>query len=79
MTHPPVGAAAPAFSLPGDDGGTLSLADFTRRKLVLYGKTFMGIARTTFLMGPDGKIGRIWTKENADGHAEDVLGAAKSL
>ena len=155
MTPPAAGAAAPAFSLPRDNGGTVSLADFAGRKLVLYfypradtpgctreaiafsqlasafaaadtailgvsadpvaaqsafktkyrlsiplasdekhkmltaygvwgeksmyGRTFMGVARTTFLIGPDGKIAHVWVKVKVDGHAEEVLAAAKSL
>jgi peroxiredoxin Q/BCP len=149
------GHEAPDFTLPRDGGGTVSLADFRNRKLVLYfypradtpgctreaqafsaldrdfaetntsilgvsadpiprqdafkakydltialasdethrmleaygvwgeksmyGKTFMGIARMTFLIGPDGKIARIWPKVKVDGHAEQVLAAAKAL
>jgi thioredoxin-dependent peroxiredoxin len=155
MTHLATGARAPAFSLPRDGGGAVSLADYASKKLVLYfypradtpgctreaqefsalegdfaaagtailgvsadpvpaqdafkakyrlsiplasdeahdmlnaygvwgeksmyGKTFMGVIRTTFLIGPDGKIARIWTKVKVDGHAEDVLAAAKTL
>jgi thioredoxin-dependent peroxiredoxin len=45
----------------------------------MYGKTFMGIVRTTFLIGTDGKIARVWSKVKVDGHAEEVLAAAKSL
>jgi peroxiredoxin Q/BCP len=45
----------------------------------MYGRTFMGISRTTFLIGPDGKILRIWPNVKVDGHAEEVLAAAKSL
>ena len=40
-----------------------------------YGKTYMGIARTTYLIGPDGKVERRWDKVKVNGHAEDVLGA----
>ena len=155
MTHLATDARAPAFSLPRDGGGAVSLADYADKKLVLYfypradtpgctreaqefsalegdfaaagtailgvsadpvpaqdafkakyrlsiplasdeahemlnaygvwgeksmyGKTFMGVIRTTFLIGPDGKIARIWTKVKVDGHAEDVLAAAKTL
>jgi thioredoxin-dependent peroxiredoxin len=155
MTHPAVGARAPAFSLPRDGGDTISLKDFAGKALVLYfypradtpgctreaqafsqlasdfaaantavvgvsadpvkaqdafkakyrlaiplasdethdmleaygvwgeksmyGRTFMGIVRTTFLIGPDGKIARVWTNVKVDGHAEAVLAAAKSL
>jgi len=149
------GMKAPAFTLPRDGGGTISLADFAGRKLVLYfypradtpgctkeaidfsrlkagfgkagaevlgvsadpmpaqnkfkakhklsialasdekhrmleaygvwqeksmyGRKFMGIARATFLIGPDGRIAQIWPKVSVAGHAEDVLAAAKSL
>lgn len=149
------GAKAPAFTLPRDDGDTLSLADFAGQKLVLYfypradtpgctkeaiafsklkaafakagtaivgvsadpvkaqdafkakhklgfalasdethrmlhdygvwqqksmyGRKFMGIARTTFLIGPDGRIANVWHNVKVDGHAEAVLAAAKTL
>ena len=149
------GAKAPPFSLPRDDGGTISLKDFAGRKLVLYfypradtsgctkeaidfsrlraqfsragadilgvsadpvpalhafkakhslaitlgsdqqrrmlqaygvwqekslyGRKFMGIVRTTFLIGPDQRIARIWPKVSVTGHAEEVLAAVKAL
>jgi peroxiredoxin Q/BCP len=155
MTHLAPTAPAPAFTLPRDGGGTVSLADYKGKKLVLYfypradtpgctreaqafsalapafaaagaavlgvsadpvaaqdafkakhrlaiplasdekhkmleaygvwgkksmyGKTFMGIIRMTFLIGPDGRIARIWPKVKVDGHAEEVLAAAKAL
>jgi thioredoxin-dependent peroxiredoxin len=41
----------------------------------LYGRKFMGVARTTYLIGPDGKIARRWDKVKVDGHAEEVLAA----
>jgi peroxiredoxin Q/BCP len=149
------GAKAPAFTLPRDGGGTVSLSDFKGRKLVvyfypradtpgctresiefsklrpqfakagtdilgvsgdpvkaqdafkkkhklkldllsdethkmleaygawgkksMYGKTFLGIIRSTVLIGPDGRIARIWPKVKVDGHAEAVLEAARAL
>jgi peroxiredoxin Q/BCP len=150
-----VGSKAPAFGLARDGGGTVSLADFKGRKLVIYfypkadtsgctreaidfsrlcpefqkagtdilgvsadpvaaqdrfkkkhdlgiallsdeahamleaygvwgkksmyGRTFMGIVRTTFLIGADGRIARIWPRVKVDGHAGAVLAAAKAL
>jgi peroxiredoxin Q/BCP len=150
-----VGQLAPVFTLPRDGGGTVSLADFKGRKLVLYfypradtpgctreamdfsklrsefakadtdvlgvsadpvaaqdafkkkhrltisllsdethrmleaygtwgkksmyGKTFMGILRVTFLIGPDRRIAHIWPKVKVDGHAAEVLEVAKAL
>lgn len=149
------GAKAPPFNLPRDGGGTVSLADFAGRKLVLYfypranttgctkeaidftrlkaaferagadilgvsadpvaaqdafkrkhklaitlgsdethkmltaygvwqqkslyGRKFFGIVRTTFLIGPDGRIAQVWPKVAVAGHAEEVLAAAKAL
>jgi peroxiredoxin Q/BCP len=154
---PPVltpGAKAPAFSLPRDGGGSISLADFRGRKLVLffypradtpgctreaqafsallpafekagtavigvsadpvkaqdkfkvkynlaiplasdethemleaygawgeksmYGRTYLGVTRTTFLLDAQSRILRVWPKVSVDGHAEEVLEAAKA-
>src|ERR1700739_1976895 len=48
-------------------------------KKSMYGKTFMGILRTTVLVGRDGRIAQIWPKVKVDGHAAEVLEAAKAL
>jgi peroxiredoxin Q/BCP len=45
----------------------------------MYGRTFMGVLRNTYLIGPDGKIACIWEKVKVAGHAEAVLAAAKAL
>ena len=45
----------------------------------MYGKQYMGIERSTFLIGADGKIARIWRKVKVPGHVEDVLDAVKAL
>jgi thioredoxin-dependent peroxiredoxin len=39
----------------------------------LYGKKMVGVIRSTFLVGPDGKVQRAWYNVRADGHAEKVL------
>lgn len=44
----------------------------------MYGRTFMGIVRTTFLIDENGRIVRIWRNVRVDGHAEDVLAAARA-
>ena len=41
-----------------------------------YGRTYMGIARTTYLIGPDGKVAQRWDNVKVDGHADEVLAAA---
>lgn len=45
----------------------------------MYGKKYMGVERSTFLIGPDGRIARSWIKVKVPGHAEEVLEAARSL
>jgi thioredoxin-dependent peroxiredoxin len=40
-----------------------------------YGKKYMGIARTTYLIGPDGKVQKRWDNVKVDGHADEVLAA----
>ena len=44
----------------------------------MYGRKFLGIIRTTVLVGPDGKILRIWRNVKVEGHAEEVLAAVRS-
>ena len=39
----------------------------------MYGRTYMGIQRATFIINADGKIGQVWPKVKVAGHAEDVL------
>lgn len=153
MSHPVVGDTAPAFTLPRDGGGEVSLSDFAGKKVVLYfypkddtpgctkeaigftdmvaefdaagtiilgvskdsikkhdkfvakhdlkiallsdeegdvcerygtwveksmyGKTYMGIERATYLIGADGKIAEVWRKVKVPGHVEAVLEAAR--
>jgi peroxiredoxin Q/BCP len=45
----------------------------------MYGRTFQGIVRTTVLIDADGRIAKIWRQVKVDGHAEEVLAAARSL
>ncbi|ETW14605.1 bacterioferritin comigratory protein [Roseivivax marinus] len=45
----------------------------------MYGKTFMGIERSTVLVGKDGTIVQAWPKVKVPGHAEEVLEAARAL
>ncbi|QPF88758.1 peroxiredoxin [Bradyrhizobium commune] len=45
----------------------------------MYGKSFLGILRTTVLIGSDGNVARVWRNVRVDGHADEVLAAATSL
>ena len=44
----------------------------------MYGRTFLGVLRTTVLIGADGKIIRVWRNVKVDGHADEVLAAAQA-
>ena len=44
-----------------------------------YGRTYMGITRTTFLIGADGKVARVWNKVKVKDHADEVLTATRDL
>ncbi|MBV1692882.1 MAG: thioredoxin-dependent thiol peroxidase [Hyphomicrobiales bacterium] len=45
----------------------------------MYGRKYMGVERTTFLVDPKGKLHRIWHKVKVPGHAEEVLEAVRAL
>ncbi|MGE3887034.1 MAG: thioredoxin-dependent thiol peroxidase [Vicinamibacterales bacterium] len=45
----------------------------------MYGRKYMGVARVTYLIGPDGKVARRWDAVKVQGHAEDVLRAVTEL
>jgi thioredoxin-dependent peroxiredoxin len=45
----------------------------------MYGKTFLGVLRTTVLVGADGRVARVWRHVKVDGHADVVLAAAREL
>ncbi len=49
------------------------------REKNMYGKKSMGIQRSTFLIGPDGKVAHVWKRVKVDGHDEQVLAALAEL
>jgi peroxiredoxin Q/BCP len=59
--------------LASDEARTTLEAYGVWKEKSLYGRKYMGVERTTFLIGPDGRIAKIWSKVKVDGHAEDVL------
>lgn len=71
------GLAAPLASDAEQGGLSDALGIWTEKQN--YGRTYMGMVRTTYLVGPDGKIARVWDKVRVKGHAEEVLAAAKAL
>ncbi|MBS0979370.1 MULTISPECIES: thioredoxin-dependent thiol peroxidase [Acetobacter] len=68
-----------AFPLASDADGQVTEAYGTWVEKSLYGKTYMGIERTTFLINAEGKIARIWHKVKVDGHADAVVEAVSAL
>ena len=62
-----------------DEHGTASEDFGVWKEKSMYGKKFMGIERSTFLIDAEGRIAREWRKVKVPGHAEEVLEAAKAL
>jgi peroxiredoxin Q/BCP len=70
------GLVVPLVSDSETDGLSDALGVWTKKSM--YGRTYMGMERTTFLIGADGKIARVWRKVKVKGHADEVLAAAKA-
>lgn len=64
-------------TLASDEDGTVCEKYGVWVEKKMYGKTYMGIQRATFLIGPDSKIKQVWPKVKVAAHAEDVLAAIK--
>ena len=65
------------FTLLADEEKKVANAYGVIKEKNMYGKKVKGIARTTFLIGPDGKITRIFENVKPEGHAQEVLAALK--
>jgi thioredoxin-dependent peroxiredoxin len=63
------------YSLVADEDHAIASAYGVWKEKSMYGKKYMGIERSTFVVGPDGKINKIFRKVKAAGHAEEVLAA----
>lgn len=68
-----------AIALATDPGLDMLRAYGVWAEKSLYGRKFMGIVRTTFLIDADGRIAQVWRKVRVPGHAEAVLAATKAL
>jgi thioredoxin-dependent peroxiredoxin len=62
-----------------DESGAVCEAFGVWREKSMYGRTFMGIERSTFLIAPDGTVARIWRGVKVPGHVDEVLEAARSI
>lgn len=68
-----------AVMLVSDEAGDVCEAFGTWIEKSMYGRSYMGIARATFLIGADGKILRVWPAVKVKGHATEVLEAVNAL
>jgi thioredoxin-dependent peroxiredoxin len=71
------GLTAPLASDAEEGGLSDALGVWAEKQM--YGKSYMGMVRATYLVDSQGTIARIWDKVKVAGHAEDVLAAAKAL
>jgi peroxiredoxin Q/BCP len=67
------------FPLASDAEQTVAAAYGTWVEKSMYGKKYMGMERSSFLVGADGRIAKIWRKVKPEAHAAQVLEAAKAL
>ncbi len=68
-----------SFPLASDEAGDVSAAYETWVEKSMYGRVYMGLERSTFLIGPDGRVARIWRKVKVPGHAAAVAAAVAGL
>jgi peroxiredoxin Q/BCP len=66
------------FPLLADTEFKVIEAYHARRMKSFFGKSFLGIVRTTFWIGPDGKVRKVWPQVTAKGHAAEVLAAIQA-
>ena len=65
--------------LASDEDGSVCEAYGTWVEKSMYGKSYMGIERATFLIDAEGRLAQVWRKVKVPGHAESVAGAARDL
>jgi peroxiredoxin Q/BCP len=71
------GLTAPLASDPEEGGLSDALGFWTEKSM--YGRSYMGMVRSTVLVGADGKVAQVWSPVKVKGHAAEVLEAAKAL
>lgn len=68
-----------AIKLASDEDTAVAQAFGSWVEKSMYGKKYMGVDRSTFLIDKSGKVAKAWRKVKVPGHAEEVLAAAKAL
>ncbi len=71
------GLTAPLASDPEEGGLSDALGFWTEKSM--YGRSYMGMVRSTVLVGADGKVAQVWSPVKVKGHAAEVLEAARAL
>ena len=71
------GLSAPLASDAASGGLSDALGIWTEKSM--YGRSYMGMVRSTYLIGTDGRIARVWSPVKVKGHAAEVLAAARDL
>ncbi len=71
------GLTAPLASDPEEGGLSDALGFWTEKSM--YGRSYMGMVRSTVLVGADGKVAQVWSPVKVKGHAAEVLEATKAL
>ena len=74
-----IGKYALAVPLVSDEDGRISDAFGTWVQKSMYGRKYMGMERSTYLIGADGRVLKAWRKVKVPNHARDVLAAAREL
>ena len=67
------------LALGSDEGKDVCEAYGVWQEKSMYGRKYMGVERTTFLIGRDGRVAEIWPKVSVKGHADAVLAAVRAL
>lgn len=67
------------YPLLADEDHAVAEAYGVWREKSMYGKTYMGVARATFLIDPEGRVARTWDPVKVEGHADEVLAALGEL
>ncbi len=67
------------FTLLSDEDHAVAEAYGAWGEKTSYGRTYLGIIRSSFLVDPDGRLAMVWPRVKADGHAEQVLDALRAV
>ena len=67
------------FTLLADTAHEVAEAYGVWKEKSMFGKTFMGVERSTFVIGPDGRLARVYPKVSVEGHVAEVLAAVREI